>query len=116
MEDAISHAEKYWKSLSESEKSKFLEFIDASAEKSDDITENATLLKQSLQSDADIRIGQPLLDYTLNVLASYLICQGKDNEARALLDEDPIPTADWYYLNALLRFRELELASSPSPG
>jgi len=107
MEDAISHAEKYWKSLSESEKSKFLEFIDASAEKSDDITENATLLKQSLQSDADIRIGQPLLDYTLNVLASYLICQGKDNEARALLDEDPIPTADWYYLNALLRFREL---------
>lgn len=34
------------------------------------------------------------------------VCEGKDKEARALLDEDPVPTAEWFYFNALLRFRE----------
>ncbi len=61
MEDAISHVEKYWKSLSESEKSKFLQLIDASTQKSDDLTENAEALKQFLKTGSDIRSGQEIL-------------------------------------------------------
>ncbi len=41
------------------------------------------------------------------VSLTELVCAGKDKEARAQLDEDPVPMADWFYFNALLRFREL---------
>jgi hypothetical protein len=34
------------------------------------------------------------------------VCEGRDKEARALLDENPVPTVEWFYFNALLRFRE----------
>ena len=45
--------------------------------------------------------------HTVTNLTVHLICEGKDMEARAELDKDPVPTVEWLYLNALLKFREV---------
>lgn len=47
------------------------------------------------------------MDKTVSSQCTSLICEGKDKEARALLDKDPVSSPEWFYLNALLKFKEL---------
>lgn len=69
--------------------------------------EAAIEMLQELQNNSEaLWIGQDNLDSTVSALGTYLICAGRDAEARTVLEKDTVPFAHWYYLNALLRFRE----------
>lgn len=62
---------------------------------------------QTIQANANaLWLGQHIRDGLLTALTTYLISENRVAEARALLDIDPIPVADWYYLNALVKFQE----------
>lgn len=64
----------------------------------------------SLLEDADVNnllVGQHIIDEIRFSLVTYLIVKNNDERARAILDGEAVPTFEWYYLNALLRFRQL---------
>jgi tetratricopeptide (TPR) repeat protein len=54
----------------------------------------------------NLHVGQNLIDIISYSLVTYLIIQNQDERAREILDRDPVPTFEWFYLNALLRFRQ----------
>jgi len=60
--------------------------------------------------DADVDnllVGQHIIDEIRFLLVTYLIIQNNDERARAILDGEAVSTFEWYYSNALLRFRQL---------
>lgn len=71
-------------------------------------TEAAIDVLQPIQDRAsELRLQQHIRDALLTALTTYMILDNRDADARALLEIDPIPMADWYYLNALLKFKEM---------
>ncbi|MBX9694005.1 MAG: hypothetical protein K2Z81_16590, partial [Cyanobacteria bacterium] len=66
--------------------------------------------------DTMSEMSQLELDVCRFNLVCYLIQENEDEKARKVLDGDPVPTVEWYYLNALLRFRELGGDSADSRG
>lgn len=63
---------------------------------------------QELQSNATLLwLNQDILDGLFASLTTYLICANKTTEARNELERDPAPLAHWYYLNALVKFKEM---------
>ncbi len=52
-------------------------------------------------------LSQNELDDCRFTLVCYLVLENENEKARKVLDGEPVPTMEWYYLNALLRFREL---------
>lgn len=59
-----------------------------------------------LEEALNFRFGQHIVEEVRYSLVSYLVILNQDERARAALDSDGIPTSEWYYLNALLRFRQ----------
>ncbi len=60
--------------------------------------------------DADVNnllVGQHIIDEIRFSLVTYLTIQNNDQRAREILDGEAVPTFEWFYLNALLRFRQL---------
>lgn len=62
------------------------------------------LLQSALET---MPLEQDFLDYTFTALETYLICANKHDQARKVLEREPVPVAQWYYFNALLKFKEL---------
>jgi len=55
----------------------------------------------------ELDFSQDLIDTIRFMYTSFLICEDHDQRAREILDGEAVPTAEWYYLNALLKFRQL---------
>lgn len=63
---------------------------------------------QELQSSTDLLwLNQDNLDALFVALTTQLICANKTAEARAEVERDPVPLAHWYYMNALVKFKEM---------
>lgn len=63
---------------------------------------------QELQSSTDLLwLSQDNLDSLFVALTTQLICANKTAEARAEIERDPAPLAHWYYMNALVKFKEM---------
>jgi tetratricopeptide (TPR) repeat protein len=55
----------------------------------------------------NLLVGQHVVDEIRFSLVAYLIVQNNDERAREILDGEAVSSFEWYYLNALLRFRQL---------
>lgn len=65
------------------------------------------LLRNLHLKSEELWMGESNREFTTALLTTFLICEGRDDEAREVLDKDQIPTLEWFFLNALLHFRKL---------
>ena len=70
-----------------------------------DRNESVALLNQ-VEVEDEWQYSQVQLEQYQSTLIAYHLCLGEDENTHAILALDAVPSAQWYYLNALIRFRQ----------